>query len=52
MRHKVLDRWLTEKRKINYVLANLKQANFDPEFYNRHEATIFKSFKSVLMKQE
>ena len=52
MRHEVLDRWLTEKRKINYVLANLKQANFDPEFYNRHEATIFKSFKSVLMKQE
>ena len=52
MRHKVLDRWLTEKRKINYVLANLKQANFDPEFYNRQEATIFKSFKSVLMKQE
>ena len=52
MRHKVLDRWLTEKRKINYVLANLKQANFDPEFYNRHEATIFKSFKSGLMKQE
>lgn len=52
MRHKVLDRWLTEKRKINYVLANLKQANLDPEFYNRHEATIFKSFKSGLMKQE
>ena len=52
MRHEVLDRWLTEKRKINYVLANLKQANFDPEFYNRHEATIFKSFKSGLMKQE
>lgn len=52
MRHKVLDRWLTEKRKINYVLANLKQANFDPEFYNRQEATIFKSFKSGLMKQE
>ena len=52
MRHEVFDRWLTEKRKINYVLANLKQANFDPEFYNRHEATIFKSFKSVLMKQE
>ena len=48
MRHEVLDRWLTEKRGINYVLANLKQANFDPEFYTRHEAAIFEGFKKNL----
>lgn len=48
MRHEVLDRWLTEKRGINYVLANLKQANFDPEFYARHEAKIFEGFKKNL----
>ena len=48
MRHEVLDRWLTEKRGINYVLANLKQANFDPEFYTRHEAKIFEGFKKNL----
>ncbi|WBL24021.1 NAD(P)/FAD-dependent oxidoreductase [Zunongwangia sp. HRR-M8] len=45
MRHEVLDRWLTENREITYVLANLKQANFDPEFYTRHEAAIFEGFK-------
>ncbi|SDS46352.1 NAD(P)/FAD-dependent oxidoreductase [Christiangramia echinicola] len=50
MRHPVFDKWLTEDRKIDYVLANLKQANFDPEFYMRHEKEIFKSFKENLQK--
>ncbi|MDT0646718.1 FAD/NAD(P)-binding oxidoreductase [Zunongwangia sp. F260] len=44
MRHEVFDRWLNEKRSIGYVLANLKEANFDPEFYTRHEKEIFRSF--------
>ncbi|SFB87016.1 Pyridine nucleotide-disulphide oxidoreductase [Zunongwangia mangrovi] len=48
MRHEVLDRWLTENREITYVFANLKQANFDPEFYTRHEAAIFEGFKKNL----
>ena len=48
MRHEVFDRWLTEERKINYVLANLREANFDPEFYDRHEKEIFNSFKSSM----
>ena len=50
MRHSVFDRWLNENRKINHVLANLKQANFDPEFYTRYENEIFKSFKENLQK--
>ncbi|PKD17573.1 NADH dehydrogenase [Salegentibacter salinarum] len=50
MRHPVFDRWLTEDRKIDYVLANLKQANFDPEFYTRHEKEVFKSFKENLQE--
>ncbi|MDX1544620.1 MAG: FAD/NAD(P)-binding oxidoreductase, partial [Christiangramia sp.] len=48
MRHEVLDKWLTEKKSIEFVLANLKQANFDPEFYDRHEKEIFRSFKNNL----
>ena len=44
MRHEVLDRWLTEKQPVEYVLQNLKTANFDPEFYSRHEHEIFSSF--------
>ena len=50
MRHEVFDRWLNEHRKINYVLANLKQANFDPEFYKHHEKEIFSSFKENLQE--
>ncbi|MDN3595447.1 NAD(P)/FAD-dependent oxidoreductase [Zunongwangia endophytica] len=48
MRHEVIDRWLNEKREISYVLVNLKLANFDPEFYTKHEAAIFLSFKNNL----
>ena len=50
MRHQVFDQWLNENRKIDHVLANLKQANFDPEFYSRYEKDIFKSFKENLKK--
>lgn len=50
MRHKVFDSWLNENRSIDYVLANLKQANFDPEFYRSHEKEIFRSFKENLQK--
>ena len=50
MRHSVFDQWLNENRKIDHVLANLKQANFDPEFYTRYEKDIFKSFKENLQK--
>lgn len=46
MRHEVFDRWLTEEKTIEYVLANLKEANFDPEFYERYEKEIFRSFKA------
>ncbi len=45
MRHEVFDRWLNEKKSIHYVLQNLKEANFDPEFYDSYEKQIFKAFK-------
>ncbi|MDR9456698.1 MAG: FAD-dependent oxidoreductase [Salegentibacter sp.] len=45
MRHEVFDRWLDEKKSINYVLQNLKEASFDPEFYDSYEKQIFRSFK-------
>jgi NAD(P)H-nitrite reductase large subunit len=51
MRHEVFDRWLTENRTIQHVLANLKEANFDPEFYEHHEKEIFNSFKKELVSQ-
>lgn len=36
-RHKVCDQWLHEKRDIEYVLAHLSAANFDPEFSKENE---------------
>lgn len=44
MRHEVFDRWLNEKRKVDYVIANLHQANFDPEFYKGHYRQIHGAF--------
>ncbi len=46
MRHEIFDRWLTEKRDLNYVLEHLKDANFDPEFYKKHENSIVSKFNS------
>ncbi|WP_191858785.1 NAD(P)/FAD-dependent oxidoreductase [Hanstruepera ponticola] len=43
MRHEVFDKWLTEKRSVDFVLSHLKEANFDPEFYTHHEADILKT---------
>ena len=45
MRHEVIDRWLTEKRNIDYVMKNLSEANFDPEFYEKYESEILHNFQ-------
>ncbi len=44
LRHELFDRWLTEKRTIDYILEHLKSANFDPEFYATQEASIINAF--------
>ena len=48
MRHETIDRWLTEKRTINYVMEHLGEANFDPEFYNTFENEILSAYKNKL----
>ena len=48
MRHEVFDRWLTEERNVDYVMTNLTEANFDPEFYNRFEAEILSAYNQQL----
>jgi len=37
MRHEVWNKWLEQKMKISYILENLEEANFDPEFFKRYE---------------
>ncbi|MFD2099757.1 NAD(P)/FAD-dependent oxidoreductase [Flagellimonas iocasae] len=46
LRHEIFDRWLTEKKNINYVLEHLADANFDPEFYRTYEKDIVEKFNS------
>jgi len=50
LRHEVFDKFLREKREIDYVLENLKSANFDPEFYAQHENEIVNSFNNTTGK--
>ncbi len=44
LRHEVFDRWLKDKRDIYHVLENLREANFDPEFFDKHEEEIIRAF--------
>jgi len=44
MRHEVFDKWLSEKRTIDYVIEYLADANFDPEFYSLYEKHITSKF--------
>jgi NAD(P)H-nitrite reductase large subunit len=44
LRHECFDRWLRERSTIQHILLHLSEANFDPEFFTRHEAEIVTSF--------
>lgn len=48
MRHEFFDKWLTEKKDVDYVITHLAEANFDPEFYKGYEKTIQKAYKNQL----
>ena len=45
LRHERFDRWLREERSIQFVMQHLHEANFDPEFTDRHEADILHRFE-------
>lgn len=44
MRHEVFNKWLEEGATIEHCLIHLKDANFDPELYKKHEKQIIKQF--------
>lgn len=48
MRHEIFDRWLTEKRDVDYVIHHLTEANFDPEFYSHFEKDILACYNKKL----
>ena len=51
LRHELFDRWLTEGQSIEYILAHLKDANFDPEFYALYEDEIVEDFNKAFGTQ-
>ena len=51
MRHECFDKWLREKKSIDFVMDHLAEANFDPEFFARHEFEINKKFIKEGRKQ-
>lgn len=44
MRHAFFDKALTEQWTVDQVISNLKNANFDPEFFKSYESTIQQVF--------
>lgn len=46
MRHEVFNQWLLEKRSVDHVLAHLRAAQFDPEFYKRYETAIIDAWNA------
>lgn len=44
LRHERFDYWLSQKATVETVLEQLKDANFDPEFYTAHEAEILNKY--------
>jgi len=45
MKHEVFNRWLLEHQNVDFVVKNLKEANFDPEFYTHYEKEILQQFQ-------
>ncbi|MEN8927667.1 MAG: FAD/NAD(P)-binding oxidoreductase [Flavobacteriales bacterium] len=44
IRHKICDKWINNKSPIAKVMVELKDANFDPEFYKQYEQEIIAQF--------
>lgn len=47
MKQEVFDRWLNEKRSLDYVIENLRLANFDAEFFRRYEKEILDEYSTL-----
>jgi len=45
-RQEVCVKWIEEKRSIQFVLENLGEANFDPEFFKQYESDITDKYNS------
>lgn len=44
LRHRLFDQWLRENRTVEFMMEHLAAANFDPEFFQKHERAIVDCF--------
>ena len=51
MRQEVCQRWIKERRTIEFALENLREANFDPEFFQHYEQDILDDYNLKFGKQ-
>ncbi len=51
LRQQVCERWIKEKRTVEYVIRNLREANFDPEFFAKYEGEILSEFSRKNRKE-
>lgn len=49
MRHEFFNTVLNEKKTVQFVVDNLKKANFDPEFFKHYEKEIQQSFYAKVL---
>ncbi len=50
-RHEVWNEWLAEGRTLDFIIENLEEANFDPEFFKRYEGEIQHQFNTQFPKK-
>lgn len=50
-RHEVCERWILDGAHIETVLENLSLANFDPEFFEQHEAALLARYNQLTGRQ-
>lgn len=46
LRHEICDQWISESKSLSYVMQNLKDLNFDPEFYKRFDKEVTTTFNA------
>ncbi len=51
-RHEVWDKWLREKRSVQYILSYLHEADFDPEFFDNHNKELINAFNLKFPEME
>ena len=44
LRHEVCEQWIKKERSVEYALEHLKDANFDTEFYKKHEKQLINHY--------